>query len=54
MLGKGDGSIRNRRKRRDHPNYSIVEISQNTINNLGDMRLAVTKAPVKDHLLTLV
>ena len=33
----------------DHPNYSMVEISQ---KSLGDMRrLAVTKTPVKNHQL---
>ena len=37
----------------DHPNYSIVEIGQNTEKSPGDFRrLAVI--PVKDHQLTLM
>ena len=37
-----------------HPNYSIVEIGQNTEKSPGDMRrLAVIQTPVKDHELTL-
>ena len=41
--------------RGDHPNYSIVEISQNTEKSPGDLRrLAVTQTPVENHQLTLV
>ena len=37
------------------PNYSIVEIGQNTEKSTGDMRrLVVTQTPVRNHLLTLV
>ena len=38
----------NKRTSVDHPNYSIVEISQNTEKSPGDLkRLAVTQTPVK-------
>ena len=34
----------------DHPNYCIIEISQNTEKSPGDLRgLVVTQTPVKDH-----
>ena len=43
------------RKLEDHPNYSIVEIGQNTEKNPWHLRrLAVPQTPVKDHLLRLV
>ena len=36
----------------DCPNYSIIEIGQNTEKSPGDLRrLAVTQTPVKDHQL---
>ena len=39
----------------DPPNYSIVEISQNTKKSPGDLRiLAVTRTPVENHQLMLV
>ena len=39
----------------DCPNYSIIEISQNTEKSPGDLRrLAVTQIPVKDHQLMLM
>ena len=51
---KGTRRLRNYRLRRDHPDYSIIKIDQNTEKSLGDMRrLAVTQTPVKDHQLTL-
>ena len=38
----------------DHPNYSIIEIGQNTKKSPGDLRrLAVTQTPVENHELTL-
>ena len=38
-----------------HPNYSIVEIGQNTKKSPGDLRrLTVTQTPVEKHQLTLV
>ena len=40
---------------RDHPDYSIIEISQNTEKSNGDLkRLAISQTPVKDHEQTLV
>ena len=39
----------------DHPNNSIVKISQNSEKSAGDMmRLAVTQTPMDDHQLMLV
>ena len=39
----------------DHPNYSIVQIDQNTKKSPGDLiSLAVTPTPEENHLLTLV
>ena len=39
----------------DHPNYNIIENSQNTEKSPRDLRrLAVTQAPVKDHQLKLM
>ena len=39
----------------DHPNYSIVEIDQNTEKSPGDLRkLAATQTLVRSYLLTLV
>ena len=49
------GRIVNWRTNRDHRNYSIVNIAQNTELSLGDLtELAVTQTLVKDHQLTLV
>ena len=53
-LRKETGRVGNKRMSQDHPNYSIAQISQNTENGPGDLRLAVTQTPVKDHQLTLV
>ena len=54
-LGKRNKRVRNQRTNRDHPNYSIVEIGQNTEECPSDLRrLAITQTPVKDHQLTLV
>ena len=39
----------------DHPNYCIIEISQNTEKSPGDLRrLTVTQTSVKDHHLMLM
>ena len=49
-LGKETGRIENQRKNRDHPNYSIVGIGQNTEKSPGDLRkVAVIQTPVKNH-----
>ena len=52
-IGKGTGGIWNGRTSRDHPNYWIIEIGQNTEKSRGDLRrLAGTQTPVEDHYLT--
>ena len=45
--GKEAGRVGNRRTSRDHPNYNIVKIDQNTEKNPGDF--TVTQTLVKDH-----
>ena len=46
--------LANKRTSRDHLNYGIVEIKQNTEKSPGELkRLAVSQTPVKDHQLTL-
>ena len=43
---------RSKRMSRDHPNYGIIEIGQNTKKSPGDLRrLVVARTPVKDHQL---
>ena len=37
-LGKGGGRVRNRRRSREYPNYSIIEVSQNTERRPGNLR----------------
>ena len=54
-VGTGTGEIGNKRTSRDLPNYNILEIGQNTVRSLGDLkRFAVTQTPVENHQLTLV
>ena len=49
------GGFGNKRTSRDHPDYSIIKISQNTEESPGDLRrLAVTKTPVRNLRQTLV
>ena len=49
------GEYGNKSRNRDHPNYSIVEIGQNTEKSPRDLkRLVVTHTPVKNHRLTQV
>ena len=51
-IGTGTGRLGNTRTSGDHPNYSIVEIDQNTKKYPRDLRrLAVS---VENHQLTLV
>ena len=50
---KGTG-LGNKRTSRDHPNYNIIENSQNTEKSPRDLRgLAVTQTPEKNHQLKL-
>ena len=45
----------NKMTNRDHPHYSIVEISQNTEESPGALRrLAITQTLVRTHQLTLM
>ena len=52
IIGTGTGGVGNERMSRNHPNHSIVEISQNTEKSPGDLRrLDITQTPVKNHQL---
>ena len=54
-FGTRTGGLGNKRMSGDHPNYSIVEIGQNTKKSPGDLRrLADTQTPVEIHQPTLV
>ena len=54
-IGTRTGGHGNKRSRREHPNYSIVEIGQNIERSPGYLRTrAVTQTSVENHLLTLV
>ena len=54
-MDKGSRRLRNQRKSRDHPDYRITKIGQNTEKSPGDARrLAVIQTPVKKYLLSLV
>ena len=51
---KGIGGFGDKMTNGDHPNYSIVEIGQNTKKSPGDLRrLAVTQTPEENHQQTL-
>ena len=55
LLGEKPGGIGNQRKNRDHSDYSIVKIGQNTEKSPGDLRrFAVTQTLVKSHQLALL
>ena len=52
---QGIGRVENRWTNRDHQNYSITKIGQNTEKSPGDLRrLAVTQFPTKDYQVMLV
>ena len=54
-LGMVIGRVGNGRTNRDHPNYSITKISQNTKKSPQDLKkFAVTQTPLKVHQLMLV
>ena len=54
-LGKETESVENWRTNRDHPNYSIVKIGQNTEKSPGDLkRVTDAHTRVKDYQQTLV
>ena len=50
MLGNGTVTVKNQRPRRDHSDYSIIKIDQNTEKSPWDLRrLDVIQTPVKAH-----
>ena len=54
-LGKGARKLRNQKRNRDHLNYCIVEINQNTEESPGSSWwLTIIQNPVRNHQLTLV
>ena len=53
--GKGTEGIGNQSMKKDHLDYSIVEISQNTQESPGDQtKIVVTRTPLKDNQQTLM
>ena len=55
IFGTGTEGLGNKRTSVDHPNYSMVEIGQNTKKSPRELRrLAVTESLVENHRLTLV
>ena len=54
MINKKTGRLGNKRTSRDHPNYCIVEIGQNSKKSPGALRWLVTQTPVRDYQLTQV
>ena len=52
---KRTGGLENKKTSGEHPNYYIIENSQNTANSPGDLmrRLAVTQTPGKDQLMLM-
>ena len=54
-IGTRTGRIRNKRIIRDHPDYSIIKIGQNTEKSPNYLRrLAITQTPGRKRQLTLV
>ena len=53
-LGKQVRIVENRRINRNHPNYCIIKIGQDTEKSPGDLRRLVTLTLVKDNQLILV
>ena len=53
-LGKGDGRVGNWRSRGHYPNYSIVDVGQNTGNSPGDLKKLIILTLPKDHGLILI
>ena len=51
----GNGRLGNKRASRDHSDYSLIKIVQNTKKSPGDLkRLAVSQTPVRNNQLTVV
>ena len=54
-INTGTRWLENKMTSRDHPNYSIIKIGQNTEKSPGDWRrLTVAQTPVRNYQLTLV
>ena len=54
-ISRGIGGPGNKRTKRDHRNYCIIEIGQNTEKSPGDLRrFVLTQTPVICHQLTLM
>ena len=54
-INKGTGGLGGWRMSGDHPNYYIIENSQNTEKSPGDLRrLVITETSVKDYQLMLM
>ena len=54
-IGKGTGRLGNKRKSREHQDYIIIMIGQNTEKSPGDLKIfAVTQPPVRNHPVMLV
>ena len=51
---KRTGKLGNKRTSGDHPNYNIIENSQNIKKSPEDLRFAVTQTPVKNQQLKLM
>ena len=51
---KSTEEIGNKKKNRDHRDYSSIKISLDTLKSPGDLRrLAVTQTPVKSYLFNV-
>ena len=54
-IGTGTGRLENKRRNRDHSDYSIIKITQNSEKSPGDLRiLATARTPVGNHQLMMV
>ena len=54
-IDKGTGGLGYKRMSRDHPDYSIIKIGQNTEKSPRDLRiLVVTQTSMENDQLTLV
>ena len=54
-LGTKTGGLGNNGMGGEYPNYSIIEIGQNTEKSPGDLgRLTLTQTPLKSNQLTLM
>ena len=53
MLGKGDGGVGSWRTNRNHSNYGIIEVGQNSEKNHGDMTMKMKEGRSLDKYLVL-